>query len=205
MARSSPGAPARSVGIVTAAGSAQRFGGAKLLAKVGGAPLLERTIRSLLGGGVDRVVVVLGAEADAVRRAVPAFGEKTVTSVVNPEPERGMFSSLQTGAAEASGDPLVILPGDMPYVEPATVAALLARYGEGEAIVGPRFKGKRGHPVVLPGRYTREIVDAGPGVTLHELLRAHASERVDIDVYDHGVVRDVDVPTDLDERGAASP
>lgn len=197
MAHFSPGAPAPSVGIVTAAGSARRFGGAKLLANIGGAPLLERTIRALLDGGVDRVVVVLGPEADAIRRSVPALGEPKVTGVVNHAPERGMFSSIQVGAREAAGDPLVVLPGDMPYVDPATVAALLTAYARRHAIVSPRFNGKRGHPVVIPGRYREAILRAEAGLTLSDVLRARTGERIDLDVHDRGVVRDVDVPADL--------
>jgi molybdenum cofactor cytidylyltransferase len=189
-----------SLAIVTAAGSAERFGSQKLLANVGGVPLLERTIRSLLDGGVEKVVVVLGPGADHVRDGVPALSETRVTTATNRKPERGMFSSIQAGLRDAKGDPLVVLPGDMPYVEPATVAALLRKHEEGGGIVSPRLDGKRGHPVVIPGTYREEILEAGEDVTLHEILKAHAGERVDMDVYDRGVVRDVDVPEDLGEK-----
>jgi molybdenum cofactor cytidylyltransferase len=187
-----------SLGIVTAAGAAERFGSQKLLANVGGSPLLERTIRSLLDGGVDRVVVVLGPGSTAIRKEVPALSDRRVGIETNAHPERGMFSSIQAALRDAKGDPLVVLPGDMPYVEPATVAALLQK-SEGDRIVSPRFDGKRGHPVVVPGKYRTEILEAGGEVTLHDILKAHAGERVDMDVYDRGVVRDVDVPADLGE------
>lgn len=188
-----------SLGIVTAAGAAERFGSQKLLANVGGSPLLERTIRSLLDGGVERVVVVLGPESGQIRRDVPALSGSRVSVESNRRPERGMFSSIQEALREAEGDPILVLPGDMPYVEPATIAALLQRHKETAGIVSPRFQGKRGHPVVIPGKYREEIRDADANVTLHEILRAHAGERVDMDVYDRGVVRDVDVPADLGE------
>ncbi len=188
-----------SLGIVTAAGAAERYGSQKLLASVGGSPLLERTVRSLLDGGLDRVVVVLGPDAAAIRSAVSALADRRVSVATNRHPERGMLSSIQEGFSEASGDPVVVLPGDMPYVEPATVAGLLQRHDETGGIVSPRFGGKRGHPVVIPGKYRDEIRGAPASATLHEILRAHAGERVDMDVYDRGVVRDVDVPADLGE------
>lgn len=187
-----------SLGIVPAAGSAERFGSAKLLANVGGAPLLERTVRALLAGGVARVVVVLGPDAQRIRAEVPVLADRRVAVATNARPERGMFSSIQAGLRDASGDPVLVLPGDMPYVEEATVSSLLRLYGERAAIVSPRFRGKRGHPVVLPGAYRDEILRADPSVTLHEVIKAHAVERVDMDVYDRGVVRDVDVPSDLE-------
>ena len=188
-----------SLGIVTAAGAAERFGSQKLLANVGGSPLLDRSIRSLLDGGVDRVVVVLGPDSATIRTEVAALAERRVTTETNTHPERGMFSSIQAALRDAKGDPLVVLPGDMPYVAPATVAALLATSADGGRIVSPRFNGKRGHPVVIPGKYRTEILEAGSDVTLHDILKAHAGERVDMDVYDRGVVRDVDVPADLGE------
>ena len=52
-----------SVAIVPAAGKAERFGGGKLIADIDGEPLLNRTLRSLLDGGVDHLVVVLAPGA----------------------------------------------------------------------------------------------------------------------------------------------
>lgn len=181
--------------IVPAAGFAERFGSEKLLAPVGDRSMIEATVRSLLDGGVKSVVVVVAPGADEVRAKLDDL--KGVTVVMNRARERGMFSSIQAGAREADGDPILVLPGDMPWVEPATVAALLERYEQDAAIVSPRFNGKRGHPVVIPGKYREEILDAAEGATLHEILRAHAGHRVDMDVYDRGVIRDVDVPADL--------
>src|SRR5438105_3781496 len=96
---------ARSVAIVTAAGSAERFGGKKLLASVDGEPLLERSIRSLLGGGVHEVIVVIGADARVeLERDVKALRDGRVRAIENPDPSRGMFSSIQEGARTADGD-----------------------------------------------------------------------------------------------------
>jgi CTP:molybdopterin cytidylyltransferase MocA len=189
----------RSVAVVPAAGFAERFGSDKLLVKVGERPMIEATVRSLLEGGVKRIVVVVPPDSDALRAALTGMGMDSVEVTTNRARERGMFSSIQAGVREAHGDPILVLPGDQPWVEPATVAALLARYEQEPAIVSPRFNGKRGHPVVIPSRYRAEILGAADGVTLHDILKAHAGERVDMDVYDRGVVRDVDVPGDLGE------
>lgn len=188
-----------SVAIVPAAGAAERFGGAKLLAAVGNDVLLERTIRSLLDGGVERVVVVLGPDASDIRKGVPALEARGVRVATNRKPVRGMLSSIQAGLREASGDPILVLPGDMPYVEAATVSTLLREQATRGGILSPRFSGKRGHPVVIPGSLRDEILAAPDDATLHDVLRAHASDRTDLDVYDRGVIRDVDEPKDLQE------
>lgn len=187
----------RSVAIVPAAGSAERFGGKKLLTPIDGWPLLDRTVASLLDGGLSQVIVVVGPDADALTRDVNAFNDPRVWPVVNPDPSRGMFSSLQAGMAEAEGDALVVLPGDMPFVRAATVAALLGAFGDDPGIVSPRYRGKRGHPVVLPPELRDEIRNAPPSANLHEILKRHADLRRDVNVDDPGVGRDVDTVADL--------
>ena len=188
----------RSIAVVPAAGSAERFGGKKLLAPIDGQPLLDRTIAALLDGGVGQVIVVVGPDADELTRDVNAFNDPRVWPVVNPDPARGMFSSLQVGMAEAEGDALVVLPADMPFVQGGTVAILLAAFASRPAIVSPKHQGKRGHPVILPPGLRDEIRSADPSSNLHEILKRHPDQRVDIDVTDRGVVRDVDRPADLD-------
>jgi molybdenum cofactor cytidylyltransferase len=189
----------RAVAVVTAAGSAERFGGKKLLAPIAGEPLLDHTIRSLLEGGVSEVIVVVGTDGRAeLERDVNALNDPRVRPVENPDPSRGMFSSIQVGVATANGDALVVIPGDMPYVRPETVRAVLAKYRERSAIVSPRYKGKRGHPVVMPLSLRDEIALTAPTANLHEVIKQHQDERVDLDVDDVGVVRDVDTPADLE-------
>jgi molybdenum cofactor cytidylyltransferase len=191
----------RAVAVVTAAGSAVRFGGKKLLALVAGEPLLDHTVRSLLEGGVTEVIVVVSADARReLARDVSAMNDARVRVVENPDPSRGMFSSIQIGVATATGDALVVLPGDMPYVRSETVRAVLAKYRERPAIVSPRYKGKRGHPIVIPLSLRDEIAAASPGANLHDVIKRHQSDPVDLEVNDAGVVRDVDTPADLEPK-----
>ena len=198
----------RAVAVVPAAGSAERFGGRKLLTPVDGEPLLDRTIRCLLDGGVAEVIVVVGKDArEELERDVNLLLDPRVRPVENPDPSRGMFSSIQEGLATASGDALVVLPGDMPFVAPDTVRAVLDAYRRTPAIVSPRYRGKRGHPVALP-LSLRDAIRATPATAnLHEVIRRHADLRVDVDVDDPGIVRDVDTASDLSSgvEGAEPP
>jgi len=116
---------------------------------------------------------------------------------VNPDPSRGMFSSIQEGVAHAQGDAILVMPGDMPFVSPDTVRAVIAAYEQKPAIISPRYRGKRGHPVALPASLRDEIRAADPRATLHDVIHAHMDMRVDVEVGDPGVVRDVDRPEDL--------
>ena len=101
-------------------------------------------------------------------------------------------SSIQAGISGAVGDIFVVLPGDMPYVQPDTVAAVVEVAQESGLIISPRFEGKRGHPIAIPGRLRAAIVKAPASWTLKEVLLPEANNRIEIDVEDAGVLRDVD-------------
>jgi molybdenum cofactor cytidylyltransferase len=170
----------RAVAVVTAAGSAERFGGKKLLTPIDGEPLLDHTIRR--------------AELE---RDVNTLLDPRVRPVENPDPSRGMFSSIREGVAQAQGDAILVMPGDMPFVSPDTVRAVIAAFERKPAIVSPRYRGKRGHPVALPISLRDEIRAADAHATLHEVVHAHTDMRIDVDVDDPGINRDVDRPEDL--------
>jgi molybdenum cofactor cytidylyltransferase len=184
-----------SVAIVPAAGKAERFGGGKLVSDVEGEPLLNRTLRSLLDGGVEHVVVVLAPGATFA--TVELLNDPRVVRVINPDPSRGMFSSIQIGLAATEGDPILVLPGDMPFVKTATVAVVLTAAKQSGNIVSPRFKGQHGHPVALPGRLRSKILAAPPSSNLAIEVESHAGERADVEVGDPGILRDVDTAGDL--------
>src|SRR5689334_22815932 len=124
--------------LVPAAGSASRFGGRKLLAPVDGVPLLDRTLGALLEAGMAGVLVVLSPDATWTA-TIGRLHDPRVRTTTNPDPSRGMFSSIQIGLAGLAEPPFAVLPADMPFVKPDTVKALLALAGRTNGIVSPRF------------------------------------------------------------------
>jgi len=185
----------RVVAVVPAAGFSTRFGAAKLLADVGGQPLIARTLASLLDAGVARVVVV--AREGAGLESLPALADPRVTIVVNPDPARGMFSSIQVGLAAATGDVVLVLPADMPFVASATVEAVAARAAATGSVIVPVHQGRNGHPLAVPAAIGDRLVTLDPASTLKDALTAIGASRETLDVPDPGVLRDVDVPGDL--------
>src|SRR5438045_6135992 len=130
----------RAVAVVTAAGSAERFGGKKLLTPIDGEPLLDHTIDALLEGGVAEVIVVVGRDARAeLERDVNAMLDPRVRAVENPDPSRGMFSSIQEGVAQAQGGAILVITGHMSFVSPTTIGAVIAAYEQKPAIISPRY------------------------------------------------------------------
>lgn len=109
--------------IVLAAGAGSRFGGHKLSAELEGRPLLQHVLDTLATVPLEVVVVVVGPDvvgADRIRW-------RAERRVVNPDPGRGLSSSLQVGLAAGAGDDLdgiFILLGDQPRTSVATLDAL---------------------------------------------------------------------------------
>jgi molybdenum cofactor cytidylyltransferase len=197
LADSRPGAvrPARVVAVVPAAGQSARFGSPKLVADVDGVPLLERTLASLLHASVDRVVVVVRA-GDAFD-AVPSLADARVTTIVNPDPARGMFSSIQVGLAVAGGEVVLVLPADMPFVPAAIVGAIGGRAIATGSVVVPEYRGRRGHPIAIPGPLCDRLLTLEPSATLKDGLARLGQPALALEVADAGILRDVDVPADL--------
>src|SRR5262245_25707825 len=111
-------------GLVLAAGAGRRYGMPKALIPWDGGLLVERAAGVLTAAGLDPILVVLGAAADEVRAAAPAL-----PSVVNPEWETGMASSLRAGLTaltSTEAGAVVVLLVDMPGVTPAAVRRVAA-------------------------------------------------------------------------------
>ena len=114
----------RVTAVVLAAGAGSRFGGGKLLAPLEGRPILQHVIDRLAASGLDDVVVVLGDDAADVERSIDWHGARRIR---NPDPSRGLSSSLQHGIeALAPGvDAALIVLADQPRLPPRAIRALL--------------------------------------------------------------------------------
>lgn len=180
--------------VLLAAGASRRFGGAKLVAEVDGAPLVARTSRVLLAAGLSPVRVVLGAWEREVRAALSGIA---VELVVNPRWEEGMLSSVICGLGALPGR-VAVSPADLPFLTAASVAAIVnASRVHPEAVCVPRFEGRRGHPIVLPPSAIARVLAWPETARLSDVLRQPDLEVVDVEVADSGGLRDADVPADL--------
>jgi bifunctional UDP-N-acetylglucosamine pyrophosphorylase/glucosamine-1-phosphate N-acetyltransferase len=115
----------RRVAVVLAAGKGTRMRSAlpKVLHPAAGRPLVSWVLDAARGAGCDRIVVVVGHGAEAVREAVAA---PDVDTVLQAE-QRGTGDALMQAAPRfADGRPatLLVLSGDVPLVRPATLVAL---------------------------------------------------------------------------------
>ena len=192
--------PPTTCAIVPAAGDSRRFGSMKLLADVAGVALLSHTLRSLLEADVGRIFLVV---APGHRfSGVANMDDPRVTVVSNPDPSRGMFSSIQAGLAEMSkaspeAEWAVVLPADMPFVRPATIQQVLGEAQWHGRVAIAVHGGTNGHPIVMPRSCCQQMLEAPVSSNLKAVFAAANLERMPVMVDDPGVVRDIDVPADL--------
>lgn len=133
--------------IILAAGRGERVGGPKALLTIAGESFLARAGRLLARPGIERVIAVLGHEADRV--ALEAGLPSEVAVVVNPRYGEGMLTSIVAGldAAEAAGaDAVLVHPVDHPLVDVAAVDRVIVALRGGATIAVPSHGGQRGHP-----------------------------------------------------------
>ena len=179
------------------------MGRPKLLLPIRGRPLVAGVVEALQGGGVEEIVLVTGPDDEELR--VWARGA-SLTVAVNPDPERGMLSSIREGIAALGGSAelarrgttLLVSPADLPNLRSGTVSALLQRMATtGAPIAVPVYRGKRGHPLAIAPALIPEIDTLNPDVGLKQLRDRHQAELLEVEVEDAGVVQDVDTPEDF--------
>jgi molybdenum cofactor cytidylyltransferase len=197
-------------GIVLAAGASSRMGQAKAALPLGptGETVLARVVRTLLGGGVPRLVVVAGAHIDAVRAAMPAFAEATagrpgtprVRVIEHPGWEQGQLSSLLAGL-DAIDDRLLeaalVTLVDVPLVRASTVAEVIAAWRRTRAPIARPAAGERhGHPVIFDRSIFADLRAADPNTGAKAVFAIHRDRICNVEVEDPGAFEDMDTPED---------
>ena len=139
----------------------------------------------------DKVVVVLGHNADVIR---PALTGTSAHIVVNPSPEQGQLTSLQTGLkAVQDTDYIFFTPVDYPAIDPATVRTLRTQTPADGPVV-PQNQGRHGHPVLIPVSIARELLALPQSETARTVMHRHIPNTRYIEVDDPGILLDVDDP-----------
>ena len=156
--------------------------------------------RTLLDAGVDDLVVVVGAEHEAIAEAVGVAG-LPARIVENPRREEGQLSSVLTGLAVADRpgvDAVLVHLVDAPLVRPETARAVLDAFFRTHApIVRPSVGGRHGHPVLFARSVFDELRRADPAVGAKAVVRTHAADICDVQSDDDGAWQDFDTPEEF--------
>ncbi len=192
--------------VILAAGESSRMGRDKALlpwpppipgADFSPQTFLSAAIRSLNPFN-DMVIVVVGKNETNLAPIVYASGASLVR---NPAPERGQFSSLQTGLQEVLNqgrDAATITLVDRPPVAPATLKTLHSAFEnavtqEKWAVV-PEYQGKHGHPFLIGREMIEAFLRADASSTARDVEHQHQAYVEYVAIDDPFIALNVDTP-----------
>jgi molybdenum cofactor cytidylyltransferase len=197
-------------GVILAAGESSRMGRDKALlpwppasanAKPSACPqstILSSAIQAFLGF-CDITIVVAGRNEPALRPVVYACG---ASIICNPAPERGQFSSMQTGlqaVLNLGRDSAMITLIDRPPPRSETLNALVNAFASREhgvwAIV-PECEGKHGHPLVIGREMIEAFLRAPVTRNAREIEHANQNRIRYLAVKDSLITTNIDTPND---------
>src|SRR3982074_108477 len=200
-------------GVILAAGESSRMGTDKALLPwpptaagqlPSGHTFLSAAIHSF-SLSTDFIVVVAGKNETALAPIAYANGGSIV---INPDPSRGQFSSLQVGLRELLNrgrDAAIITLVDRPPANTATVQSLREVFesaGNEVWAVIPAFSGKHGHPLLVGREMIEAFLHAPPTSTARDIEHQHQDRIRYVAVDDPNVTLNINTPDDYAKLSA---
>ena len=193
------------IAVILSAGESSRMGRPKALLPIQGGRFIEKITRALRSTRVGEIIVVLGHNAEDMRQKI---SDLPVTVVVNPNYKLGQLSSLAAAirSIESSQNServegILVHLVDHPYIDPKLVDLMIGRFEETKKlIVVPRYRGRRGHPVIFSRELFGELLDAPLDQGAKTVVHAHRNETLEIETDDEGVTIDIDTPDEYREH-----
>lgn len=182
----------RPAAIVLAAGRSSRMGSNKLVAEVGGVPMVRRVAQAALASRASPVVVVTGNDADRVAAALSGLDVRLVHNGAYAD---GLSTSLKAGLAALpeTADAALVLLGDMPLVRGEDCDAILAALAaDGILVALATADGKRGNPVAWSRRLFPELRATEGDAGGRALLSRYADQVAEVEI---GVAAAMDADT----------
>ena len=182
--------------IILAAGQSKRMGKPKPLLRFNDQTFLEQIISVLKHSDVDRITVVLGAEADTIRKSVDLTGTNIV---INQDYQRGQLSSLTAGIKESPEDTeaILICLVDNPFITEEVVNKIVQTFKETKnPIIVPVFDKERGHPTLFSRSLFNELLSAPEEKGARHVLYSNEKKILELEVSERGISIGIDTPDD---------
>lgn len=185
--------------LILAAGSSSRLGHPKQLVQFEGKSLLRRTIETALDCQCKKIVTVLGANSELIKREI---NYPSVTVVENKDWKQGMGSSIAKGVETLEGDlqnlkAVLILVCDQPFVGTKLLQNLIKTHQEEKClIVASSYKNTFGVPAIFGQTLFPDLQNLKDQKGAKQLMKANQEKLITIP-FPKGHI-DVDTPEDLE-------
>lgn len=194
--------PKRITAIILAAGTSTRMGRPKQLLPWGGKPMLQHVVDTVRAAPVDQVVLVLGYQAPQILNALNLSSQPSAPKtrvVVNPDPARGLSSSVQVGlsALEDDVEAAIFVLADQPAITPEIITAIVERYRQTHApVVVPVCRGRRGNPVLFARETFPALLQVRDDQGGRAILDRYAARIEQVEVESDVIFQDIDTLED---------
>jgi molybdenum cofactor cytidylyltransferase len=187
--------------VLLGAGRSRRMGRPKLLLPWNGTSVLGHLVAQWRAAGAGQIGIVCAAGDRAIEAELERLGLPAAHRIVNPAPERGMFSSIQCAAQWPAWENALthfgIVLGDQPHLRQTTLRALVRfAIAHPAQVCQPSSGGRPRHPVFLPKTAFFEIAHSR-AETLKEFLARLQTATCQLE--DPGLDLDLDSPADYEK------
>lgn len=182
---------------ILAAGFSSRMGNFKPLLPIGDKTVVERCIEVSKAAGLKEIAVVTGHQRESI---LPVIHRQKAIEAFNPNFEKGMFTSIQRGVAALSLDldGFFVMPVDCPLATEQVLRLLLEHF-EPESFTVPCYRGKKGHPLLIPAAYREAILNHDGTGGLKAITDRDFEKMKRVETGFEGVVMDMDTPAAYEE------
>lgn len=187
---------------ILAAGASTRMGRPKMLLPWGPTTVLGHLISLWSQLGARQIAVVQAAGDGPIESELGRLEVPMENRIVNPDRNRGMFSSIQCAARwkgwDAGLDRWVLILGDQPHIGLDTLRRLLQSSDENpERIAQPTHQDRGRHPIIFPKRSFAKLAESG-SESLKAFLAGWGEPLQRVEIRDAGLDLDIDYPADYE-------
>ena len=191
--------------IVLAAGRSKRMGKLKPLLRFNDKTFLEHIISVLKASVVDAITVVLGAEAETIKKSVDLSGTNIV---INENYQQGQLSSLIAAIKHCPKETRAILVClvDNPFVTKEVVDEIITKFEEtNNPITIPVFNNKRGHPTLFSRSLFNQLLNAPRDQGARYVVYSNEENILELETSESGILISIDTPDDYKSHFGINP
>jgi len=178
----------------------------KLTKKINGIPLINYSVKNILGSSIDELIIVLGHEKSIIQNIIKE--DKKIKFIHNEDYKSGVASSIKKGLSNITkrAEAFFICLGDMPNVNQNIYNKLIkTRYnynkklplGKKKEIIIPTYEKKDGNPILFSKFMKEKIMNVGGNLTTKEIIEMNKNKILYIPVKNSGITLDFDTKEDF--------